>query len=631
MTALFACLVMGLGAEGFEWPLELPKQVTGTFAEHRGGRLHTGTDIHTGGNGFAVHAPQDGYVERIRCGPYGFGKAVYLRLADGHIAVFGHLSDFRDDLRAYVREAQHAAKNYTVELTPEPNRFPVRRGEEIAKTGDTGIGPSHLHFELRDDKDRPINPCTLGYTWPDKTPPILTRAIIAPRDPESRVNGELEPAVVEFVRDANGGYRCAPVRVRGHFGVGIDLVDPTPAGDKLGVHEVRLLDGEHECFRVRHDLLSYDHLLDAVVGYHPYERPRGEFLLLWRWPGNACESFQEGAADGWLETPAKDTELRVEAADFMGNRATLTIPIVPDSTEPAVPAQPLKPAKGSLSIACTGTFLTINARFTGPEQIPPALTLNASRQVPFIRISDRLFQAAFVPDKGGEYVLRATHPRAEPFEQTVQVFVQGEASRSATIGPMTLHADAATPYGILFAWQATPRNLPAAPAKQLGSPLCIEPDLSPINAPMIIRFPMPDGVKKPERLNVYWRQGSSWICQDTKIVDGQLQITTHNFGAYAVMEDIQEPVISAVSPVNGFQAKNRRPAITATVADTGSGLESVDLSVGGRWLLAAYDPERHRLEWERDEDLPAGRQELILRAKDKAGNVSETRRHFIIP
>ena len=40
----------------------------------------------------------------------------------------------------------------------------------------------------------------------------------------------------------------------------------------------------------------------------------------------------------------------------------------------------------------------------------------------------------------------------------------------------------------------------------------------------------------------------------------------------------------------------------------------------------AYDPERSTLEWERDEDLPLGSNQLVLTIRDRVGNVSEVRR-----
>ncbi len=624
-------MLLAAGAEGYQWPLDVPPQVTGTFGEFRSGRLHTGTDLHTGGNGFPVRAPLDGQVERVRCSPYGFGKAVYLRLTDGRMAVFGHLSDFREDLREYVREAQHAAKDYSVELTPEPGRFPVRRGEEIARSGDTGMGPSHLHFELRDAADHPINPRLAGYGWPDKRTPVLNKAIVVPENPEARVNGGLDPVVVDLFKDKQGRYTCAPVRVKGRFGVGIDLVDPTPAGDKLGIYSARLLDGERACFEVRHDLISYEHVLDAVVGYHPFERPKGEFLLLCRWPGNACESFRHSEPSGWVEAPSEARTLRVEVADFMEKRAVLNIPVAPDAAETPVPRASPKPVRGTIDLACSGTFLTLSARFTGAEPEPPSLAVNDTRDIRFVRVSDRLYQAGFVPEKGGAFRLRVTHPRVEPFEQEIHAFLRGETAEPASIGKVALHAGPDAPYGVLFAWAGTPQQLPPAPGRKLGEAFRIEPALSPICAPVELSFPMPADAGRPERVHVYWMRGTSWVCQETRREGGRLSISTHNLGTFVLCEDTQGPVISNVSPINGFRAQNRRPAITATVADTGSGIAGINVTLAGRWLLTAYDPERNRLVWERDEDLPSGRQELTIRVQDKAGNETEDRRYLVIP
>ena len=85
------------------WPLDLPQAITSSFGEYRGGRFHAGLDLRTGGIGKQVKAPAAGYVSRVRCSPWGYGKAVYLALDDGNTAVFGHLSAFAPELREYVR------------------------------------------------------------------------------------------------------------------------------------------------------------------------------------------------------------------------------------------------------------------------------------------------------------------------------------------------------------------------------------------------------------------------------------------------------------------------------------------------------------------------------------------------
>ncbi|MBN2308918.1 MAG: M23 family metallopeptidase, partial [Candidatus Hydrogenedentes bacterium] len=131
---VLAALALG-AAEPYDWPLDLPRALTSSFAEYRPGRFHAGIDLRTGPVGKAVHAPADGHVSRIRCSPWGYGKAVYVQLADGNTVVFGHLQGFSAPLEAYVRAHQHRLRSYTVDLYPEAGAFPVRRGEVIARSG----------------------------------------------------------------------------------------------------------------------------------------------------------------------------------------------------------------------------------------------------------------------------------------------------------------------------------------------------------------------------------------------------------------------------------------------------------------------------------------------------------------
>ena len=177
---IWACVFAAGASSGYEWPLDLPRQLTSSFAEYRPGRFHAGIDLRTQGVGRPIRAAHDGYVSRVRCSPWGYGKAVYVQLPDGNTAVYGHLSDYRSDLLAYVRKAQHAKQRYTVDLYPELKAFPVRRGEVIAKSGQTGIGAPHLHYEVRDKDQHPINPRRLGIVWPDEARPAIRKVVVAP-------------------------------------------------------------------------------------------------------------------------------------------------------------------------------------------------------------------------------------------------------------------------------------------------------------------------------------------------------------------------------------------------------------------------------------------------------------------
>jgi len=108
---------VGVFTSGFKW---------------RWGRMHTGIDL-AGPYGSPVRAVGAGTVIEADQ-ESGYGNIVKVRLADGTVTYYAHLSKI----------LVHSG--------------PVKAGQVIAKEGDTGhsTGP-HLHFEVRID-GAPINP-----------------------------------------------------------------------------------------------------------------------------------------------------------------------------------------------------------------------------------------------------------------------------------------------------------------------------------------------------------------------------------------------------------------------------------------------------------------------------------------
>jgi len=634
---LSAIVMFFLGASDpgvYAWPLDLPPELTSSFAEYRPGRFHAGVDLRTGGIGRAVRAPADGQVTRVRCAPDGYGKAVYLQLNDGRNVVFGHLDDYDERLRSYVRQAQHGAKSYTVDLYPESGRFPVSRGQVIAKSGQTGIGAPHLHYEIRDTAQQPINPRVLGISWPDSTRPVIKKVLIAPEGPEDRVNGDLLPVTLEAKLQSAGRYTCAPVRARGHIGIGVEAVDPSGGGSRLGVYRLRLLHGERELFRVQHDRLSYDNLRNGKVAYHPYCLGQGQFLLLWRWAGNVCPSYAHSPGDGWFEVPAESCEINVEVSDFLDNQVVLSIPVRSDAVQSPPTAPHGSTGRGTAELTCVGGYLIATARFDAAEEEIPAVEMEGSGTLTspaMIRISDRLFHAAFVPTASGQYAVRISHPRIEPFARAIAAFVRGENERTVDLEAVRISVFPESPYGMLFAWAEVPEQLPATAIRRLGPAYGIAPAQAPVDEPIELSFPVPPGIEKHERVHVYRKHGTVWVWMDTKREAERLVVATRDLGTYAIMEDDKAPAVNPTSPPSGYQAKTKRPKIIATVTDAGSGIADINVTCGGEWLLTAYDPEHNRIEWERDADLPAGKQKIIIRVTDKAGNVTIRERAITVP
>ena len=143
-----------------------------------------------------MRAVNDGWVERVRASGVGYGRAVYLRLADGRTVVYGHLSRFAPRLDAYVAARQECAGVYEQDLVALPQgEIRFARGEIVAWSGQSGAGPPHLHFEVRRG-DTNFDPLLHGYALPDHIAPTLAAAWITPHGAHARVGGGVAPVRV---------------------------------------------------------------------------------------------------------------------------------------------------------------------------------------------------------------------------------------------------------------------------------------------------------------------------------------------------------------------------------------------------------------------------------------------------
>jgi hypothetical protein len=129
-------------------PVDYEITLAGNFGEPRPWHFHGGIDIRTDNvEGKQIFSIADGYVSRLTVNYYGFGNAIYVNHPDGHTSIYCHLQRFADK---YEQLLQRTGKD-TLSLAFPATRFPVKAGELIAISGNTGhsTGP-HLHLEIHD-------------------------------------------------------------------------------------------------------------------------------------------------------------------------------------------------------------------------------------------------------------------------------------------------------------------------------------------------------------------------------------------------------------------------------------------------------------------------------------------------
>jgi len=168
---------------GFIAPLDIPLILSGNFGEFRGNHFHTGLDFKTQGKeGFPVLAVADGVVSRVKVRPGGYGRALYLKHADGTTTVYAHLSRYALPISDWLLLRQYSKRSFSIDSRPATEiSFSV--GDTIGWSGNSGSsGGPHLHFEVRDENEKPINPLQWGFKIADSKSPKVGSLRVIPID-----------------------------------------------------------------------------------------------------------------------------------------------------------------------------------------------------------------------------------------------------------------------------------------------------------------------------------------------------------------------------------------------------------------------------------------------------------------
>ena len=336
-------------SSSLRWPLDIKPALSSTFGESRSTSFHMGIDFKTRGRtGYLVRAIADGYVERIRTSPWGYGRAIYLRLNDGRLAVYAHLEEFSEFLKKPVASAQLEKGLYSTDLWFEPEEFRVSIGDVIGFTGESGAGPPHLHFELRDLDNSPVNPLKTDYSIADSTAPTLKSIAFIPIGWGSKVNGARKLQSIELYWDEiEQIYKAnSSIQVEGQVGVALRVWDRAEdAVNKLAPYRLELNVADELLFEARYDRAAYSSSHQIFLDRIKIDTPQGlrNYHALFRSKGNRLP-FYLNSKDGFLRTHSNDRvsglgkgeyRLEVIAADIVGQSSSAHVKIVVNNT-PAI-------------------------------------------------------------------------------------------------------------------------------------------------------------------------------------------------------------------------------------------------------------------------------------------------------
>ena len=264
-------------------PFDFPITFSGNFGEIRANHFHGGLDFKNGGTiGKPVRALADGYISHIRV-THGSGYVLDVAYDNGYSTINRHLSAFVGDVARRVEDLQYEKESWEVEITPEPDEYPVKAGQIIALSGNTGysFGP-HLHLDMIETAtDEYIDPLPFFMNKvKDKTAPRAEGIMLFPQPGKGVVEGKQ-------TRRAFPAHPTKPITAWGLIGAGIRAYDYMDGvQNKYGVKTVILeVDGE-EVFRSTVDRFAYEENRYINSWTH------GQYMKSFIEPGNRLRMLQ---------------------------------------------------------------------------------------------------------------------------------------------------------------------------------------------------------------------------------------------------------------------------------------------------------------------------------------------------
>ncbi|NBC04675.1 MAG: peptidoglycan DD-metalloendopeptidase family protein [Bacteroidetes bacterium] len=577
----------------YVWPTDATNQISSTFGETRSAHLHAGLDIRTWGQeGYKVFATRDGIIYRIGTGPHGYGNVLYMKHDDGSYSVYAHLNRFEPNLQSYTDSIRMQDYSFVINEVIEEDSLYYKKGEVIAFTGSSGIGPPHLHFEIRNPVNEPVNPLLTNLSVRDNIPPVFRQLGIEFLNP---INLKHEGFDIKNARRNGSDYDFGEITVNQPVGLSVNLHDR--ANNTPNAYAVYTLTLVHQSDTLYHssvDEFSYAEGRQMFLdrSYQILAETRKGFQRLYKVNGNKLPIYRKLKNRGVLALDEGKYPLQIIASDIFGNetKAVVTLNVNGSNKIDNISNVPTYPAPSEISKP-----FTLNQKEVLFDNSVPLL---ASSEPISFSISRNSNEVRF---RSNSSIEKKLTPGIKQVFSTPNQQLWIEFPKEALYDSLNLHLD----------------------ISRIGDEIHFNfsPDRLPIEGEVYFNYILPDELKDNEHLGLFsvdkFRNRTYFMWATNK--DGMIRSPLREISSLVIMEDRTSPWVGKPRLEKNL-AGNYVIRVPAVDRDTGIDYQASNITVNGERGIIEYDPDRNSLFYYIPGYVPENQNQVEIEVFDGMGN-----------
>lgn len=599
--------------ENFLYPINpgLPGSLAGTMGELRDTHFHSGLDIRTNNViGMPVLASKSGYISRVSVSPSGYGNVLYITHPDGYTTLYAHLDKFNGDLAEYVLKEHYRRRFANVNLYFKPDQFPVKRGDTVALSGNSGSsGGPHLHFDIRDRNNFALNPLLVESfsEITDELPPTVEKIALRTLDINSRINDRFGRFEFYAKRVGNNFVFDVPILATGNIGVEVLAKDKLAPNSRFygGVNYIQMRVDSQLIFNQSIDKIniSKGRGILTLMDFKTLRNNGTRFYKLYLDDGNALNFYDKSPGDGKIKVkPGKDSSIEVTLKDSYGNASQVSFRLRPSSlTKEAILLEPLK---NEIEYDIQENILVVSAQ---------PCRIDSNRAVVYTRSANHIIEPDYSNANRAVYLidLRKEIPdsvvlcnRSVIPKIVASVPSGGQYHYYSDVMDVQFPANAV--YDTVYLNTDYKIFPDSSELFTLGSPFV------PLNKTIKVTIRPLKKIAWDNSFGIYRLEGKGYTHLGGQWQNGAVHFSTREFGDFTILQDLTPPTIKPVI-VNNYVARFK-------IRDELSGISHYRATINGQWLLMHYDSKTATIWSERlsKDELMKGKFELVV--TDQASN-----------